>query len=207
MRFGSVGGGGRYDGLVARFRGEPVPATGFSIGVSRLLAALRRRAIVAARRGARPGGRARARPGPQSMADYQRLVAELRAAGIPAELYLGAGGMKAQMKYADRRRQPLRGHPGLERARRAGRAAGDDPRSRLGAELARATKDRADYLELRQRAQFTAPEAELVERVREVLARECGHAPCRLDSPQVMRLVERGRSRRFFFAVFVLEKS
>ncbi|MGH6797378.1 MAG: histidine--tRNA ligase, partial [Roseiarcus sp.] len=41
VRFGSVGGGGRYDGLVARFREEPVPATGFSIGVSRLLAALR----------------------------------------------------------------------------------------------------------------------------------------------------------------------
>ena len=41
IRFGSVGGGGRYDGLIARFRAEPVPATGFSIGVSRLLAALR----------------------------------------------------------------------------------------------------------------------------------------------------------------------
>ncbi|MEQ1930332.1 MAG: histidine--tRNA ligase, partial [Parvularculaceae bacterium] len=38
--FGSVGGGGRYDDLVARFRGEAVPATGFSFGVSRLLAAL-----------------------------------------------------------------------------------------------------------------------------------------------------------------------
>ena len=41
VRFGSVGGGGRYDGLVGRFRGEPVPATGFSIGVSRLFAALK----------------------------------------------------------------------------------------------------------------------------------------------------------------------
>ena len=40
MRFGSVAGGGRYDGLVGRFRSEPVPATGFSIGVSRLLSAL-----------------------------------------------------------------------------------------------------------------------------------------------------------------------
>ncbi len=40
IRFGSVGGGGRYDGLVGRFRGEEVPATGFSIGVSRLFAAL-----------------------------------------------------------------------------------------------------------------------------------------------------------------------
>src|SRR3712207_3575249 len=41
VRFGSVGGGGRYDGLVGRFRPEPVPATGFSIGVSRPLSALR----------------------------------------------------------------------------------------------------------------------------------------------------------------------
>ena len=40
VRFGSVGGGGRYDDLVARFTGQKVPATGFSIGVSRLQAAL-----------------------------------------------------------------------------------------------------------------------------------------------------------------------
>ena len=40
VRFGSVGGGGRYDGLVERFTGQKVPATGFSVGVSRLLAAL-----------------------------------------------------------------------------------------------------------------------------------------------------------------------
>src|SRR5262245_29828104 len=39
-RFGSVGSGGRYDGLVARFKGTKVPATGFSVGVSRLYAAL-----------------------------------------------------------------------------------------------------------------------------------------------------------------------
>ena len=108
MRFGSVGGGGRYDGLVGRFRPEPVPATGFSIGVSRLLAALQhiRSPIVM-------GGDA---PGPvvvlvmdrdpARIGDYQRMVATLRGAGIPAEMYLGAAGMKAQMKYADRRRAP-----------------------------------------------------------------------------------------------------
>ncbi len=64
VRFGSVGGGGRYDGLVARFRAEPVPATGFSIGVSRLLAALRADQEPDRRRGrdARPCRRARARP-------------------------------------------------------------------------------------------------------------------------------------------------
>ncbi|MBV9221246.1 MAG: histidine--tRNA ligase, partial [Methylobacteriaceae bacterium] len=103
IRFGSVGGGGRYDGLVARFRGEPVPATGFSIGLSRLLAALTavKSPIVA-------GARAH---GPvvvlvldrEAMAHYQGLVAHLRAAGIRAELYLGAAGMNAQLKYADRR--------------------------------------------------------------------------------------------------------
>jgi histidyl-tRNA synthetase len=104
VRFGSVGGGGRYDDLVARFTGERVPATGFSFGVSRLASALR-----AAGRGL--GAETR---GPavvicfnaDDMPHYFAVVGELRAAGIPAEVYLGASGMKAQMKYADRRLSP-----------------------------------------------------------------------------------------------------
>jgi histidyl-tRNA synthetase len=83
VRFGSIGGGGRYDDLVARFTGERLPATGFSFGVSRLASALR-----AAGRG------------------DEDAVSELRNAGIAAELYLGRAGMKAQMKYADRRGAP-----------------------------------------------------------------------------------------------------
>ena len=87
VRFGSVGGGGRYDGLVSRFRGEPVPATGFSIGVSRLQAAL----TALGKLDCKPA------PGPvlvtvfdrDRVADYQRMVATLRNAGIRAELYLG----------------------------------------------------------------------------------------------------------------------
>ncbi len=77
VRFGSVGGGGRYDGLVARFRPEPVPATGFSIGVSRLLAALRaiNSPIVAEAAEARAGRRA----GDGSRADG-RLPAPRRGA-------------------------------------------------------------------------------------------------------------------------------
>ena len=173
VRFGSVGGGGRYDGLVARFRAEPVPATGFSIGVSRLLAALRaiKSPIVAAAE----------TPGPivvlaldrdaDSMANYQRLVASLRRAGIPAELYLGSGGMNAQLKYADRRRSRVAVIQGSNERNAAGGPQVTIRDLNLGAELAKSTKDRADYLELRQRAQFPAPEAELVERVREVLAR------------------------------------
>ena len=104
VRFGSVGGGGRYDGLVSRFRGEPVPATGFSIGVSRLAAAL---ALV---------NKSDTQPNfgpvvvtvfdPDRIADYQRMVAELRAANIRAELYLGSGKFNPQMKYADKRNAP-----------------------------------------------------------------------------------------------------
>ena len=104
VRFGSVGGGGRYDDLVARFTGEKVPATGFSFGVSRLAAALSAAGVSDA---------ARAR-GPvvviafseDDMPHYFAAAAQLRAEGIAAEVYLGSSGMKAQMKYADRRLSP-----------------------------------------------------------------------------------------------------
>jgi histidyl-tRNA synthetase len=103
-RFGSVGGGGRYDDLVARFTGQSVPATGFSFGVSRLASALRAA-------GRDLGAEAR---GPvvviafneADMAAYFAAVGELRAAGIAAEVYLGSSGMRPQMKYADRRLSP-----------------------------------------------------------------------------------------------------
>ena len=87
VRFGSVGAGGRYDGLVSRFRGEPVPATGFSIGVSRLAAALQHLGKLDSK----------PEPGPvvvtvfdkDRLAEYQNMVGKLRAANIRAELYLG----------------------------------------------------------------------------------------------------------------------
>ena len=163
VRFGSVGGGGRYDGLVARFRGEPVPATGFSIGVSRLLSALKRDRQPDRRGGrtARPGRRARDGPATRS----PTTSASSRgcgAAGIAAELYLGAAGMNAQLKYADR------AAPSAPSSR--ARTSAMPPGGRqvtirdlvLGAELAAASKDRADYLELRQRAQFPVAEELLV---------------------------------------------
>jgi histidyl-tRNA synthetase len=179
VRFGSVGGGGRYDGLVARFRADPrnksgeVPATGFSIGVSRLLAALRaiKSPIVAAPESPGPVVVLALDRDADSMANYQRLVASLRQAGIAAELYLGSGGMNAQLKYADRRRSRVAVIQGSNERNAAGGPQVTIRDLKLGAELGKTTKDRADYLELRQRAQFSAPEAELVERVREVLAR------------------------------------
>jgi histidyl-tRNA synthetase len=179
VRFGSVGGGGRYDGLVARFRDDPrnksgeVPATGFSIGVSRLLAALRaiKSPIVAAAEAPGPVVVLTLDRDPQSMANTQRLVASLRNAGIAAELYLGQGGMNAQLKYADRRMSRCAVIQGSNERDAPGGPQVTIRDLRLGAELAKATKDRADYLELRQRAQGSWPEAELVERVREVLSR------------------------------------
>src|SRR5271165_5513805 len=173
IRFGSVGGGGRYDGLVARFRAEPVPATGFSIGVSRLLAALRAidSPIVAASEAAGPVVVLALDRDEKSMASTQRLVGSLRAAGIAAELYLGQGGMNAQLKYADRRMSRVAVIQGSNERDAPGGPLVTIRDLKLGAALAKSTKDRADYLELRQRAQFTAPEAELVERVREVLTR------------------------------------
>ncbi|MEO1600115.1 MAG: histidine--tRNA ligase, partial [Pseudomonadota bacterium] len=104
-QFGSVAGGGRYDDLVKRFIGQAVPATGVSVGVDRLLAALeaKGRAGTEAVRGPvviLPMDRDR-------MADYQTMCAELRNAGIRAEVFLGGGNMAKQLKYADRRAAPI----------------------------------------------------------------------------------------------------
>jgi histidyl-tRNA synthetase len=180
IRFGSVGGGGRYDGLVGRFRGEDVPATGFSIGVSRLYSALKaiKSPIVAST----------AHRGPvvvlvldkDQLARYQGLVTTLRQAGIAAELYLGASGMNAQLKYADKRKSIC---AVIQGSNERDHADGPQVVVRdlvLGLELAKATKDRADYIELRAKAQSAVAEGELVAKVREVLGRHggCGgHTP------------------------------
>ena len=112
VRFGSVGGGGRYDGLVSRFMGQPVPATGFSIGVSRLQAALT--ALGKLGEKAPPGPVLVTVFGAESVQASQTLAAKLRTAGIRAELYLGnpKHGIGQQLKYADKRGSPLRRDPG-----------------------------------------------------------------------------------------------
>ena len=166
VRFGSVGGGGRYDGLVSRFRGEPVPATGFSIGVSRLQAALKQLRKL----DSEPA------PGPvvvtvfdrDRIADYQRMVADLRNAKIRAELYLGnPKNMGNQLKYADKRNAPcaiIQG--GDEKAK--GEVMIKD--LILGATLS-AIKNREEYLKKQSEAQFAVPEDKLVEEVQKLLAR------------------------------------
>ena len=165
VRFGSVGGGGRYDGLIGRFRGDDVPATGFSIGVSRLQAALTHLGKL----DAAPA------PGPvvvtvfdrDRIADYQRMVQQLRAAGIRAELYLGSGRMGPQMKYADKRGSPCAIIQGGDE-----KAKGEVQIKDLieGAKAAAAIASNQEWRESRP-AQFAVPEEKIVEAVREVLAR------------------------------------
>jgi len=165
VRFGSVGGGGRYDGLVERFLGQKVPATGFSIGVSRLQAAL----------AAINKGKTATSEGPvvvllmekDRLADYQKMAQSLRQAGIRAEMYLGTSGMKAQMKYADKRGAPCVVIQGGDE-----RAKGEVQIKDLveGAKAAATIKDSKEWREGRP-AQFSVKEDELVAKVREVLAR------------------------------------
>lgn len=163
VRFGSIGGGGRYDDLVARFTGAPVPATGFSFGVSRLAAALRAA-------GREPEREARGPVvviafSPEHMADYFAVAGELRGAGIAAEVYLGASGMKAQMKYADRRLSP------------AAVIIGDDERASgtatvkdldLGRALAQRVADNAGWRAERP-GQATVRRADLAAHVRRIV--------------------------------------
>jgi histidyl-tRNA synthetase len=167
VRFGSVGGGGRYDGLVGRFRPEPVPATGFSIGVSRLLSALQmvKSPIVTGASGQAPVVvlvMERERIG-----DYQALVAKLRHAGIRAELYLGSSGMKAQMKYADRRGAPCVIIQGSDERERGEVQIKDLIE---GAKAAEAIATNEEWRSARP-AQFSVPVEGMVEAVREVISR------------------------------------
>jgi histidyl-tRNA synthetase len=161
-QFGSVAGGGRYDDLVKRFTGQSVPATGISIGVDRLLAALREKGRI--------GGTVQ---GPvvvtvmdrDRMADYMTMVSEIRNAGIRAEIYLGnPKNFGNQLKYADKRGSP------------AAVIEGGDEKERgvvqikdliLGAQIA----ENATLEEWKERpSQFEVPRGEMVAKLKEILA-------------------------------------
>jgi histidyl-tRNA synthetase len=164
VRFGSVGGGGRYDDLVARFTGQQVPATGFSIGVSRLYAALK--LVGKAEESSTLAPVVVLVMDKERQGDYWRMVQQLRAAGIRAELYTGTAGMKAQMKYADKRGAPLVVIQGGDEKARGEVQIKD---LRLGAELAGNIASHAEYAAQRL-AQVSVPEADLVAVVKKALA-------------------------------------
>jgi histidyl-tRNA synthetase len=164
-QFGSVFGGGRYDGLVMRFLGEEVPATGASIGVDRLLAAL-----IHLGRAGRQKSTARVLitnmdAGLQS--DYVAMTWELRRAGIPTELYLGtAKGPGKQLKYADAWGIPLVLLYGSNEKERGVVTLKDMD---VGRKRAEKLAKREEWLEERP-GQREAPRSELVSAVKEMLA-------------------------------------
>jgi len=166
IRFGSVGGGGRYDNLVERFLGKKVPATGVSIGVSRLAAALDMRGLLSAR----------THMGPvvvlvldrDQLPRYQAMVSELRAAGIRAELYLGQSGMRAQLKYADKRAAPIVViEGGDERAK--GEVTLKD--MALGAELSSEIKSREEWAK-GAASQVSVKREDLTRHIKQILERQ-----------------------------------
>jgi histidyl-tRNA synthetase len=163
-QFGSVAGGGRYDTLVERFLGRKVPATGASIGVDRLMSALKQLLP--------PDASSLSAPvlvtamDPALMPEYQKLVFEIRGAGIPAELFTGNGGFRKQLKYADRRNLPLAVICGEDELN-SGTVSIKD--LLLGRELSKDIKDRAAWVENRA-AQVTAPRSELIATIKRMLS-------------------------------------
>ncbi len=160
--FGSVAGGGRYDDLVKRFTGQEVPATGISIGVDRLLAALHAKGRMTTRASGPVVVTVMDR---DRMADYQALVAELRQAGIRAEVYLGnPKNFGNQLKYADNRQSPVAVIEGADEKERGVVQIKD---LILGAEIAKS----ATLEEWKDRpSQFEVPRDQMIAKIRDILA-------------------------------------
>lgn len=161
-RIGSIGGGGRYDDLVARFTGQSVPATGFSVGISRLAAAMQ---IM---------GETATLDGPVVVLNLDRdnpsvalsIAAELRRAGLRAEAYMGgANNMGKQMKYADRRNSPVAVMVGSDEIEKGTVTIKD---LEMGALKAKAIKSNEEYREARP-GQIEVPRAEMIQAVRKIV--------------------------------------
>ncbi|PRD41820.1 histidine--tRNA ligase [Phyllobacterium phragmitis] len=166
VRFGSVGGGGRYDGLVSRFRGQPVPATGFSIGVSRLMTALKNLGKLGEGDVLAPVLVTVMDGDMEAMGRYQDFTQKLRSAGIRAEMYQGNWKKFGnQLKYADRRGAPLAIiQGGDERANGQVQIKDLIEGKRLSEEIESNEEWRAS-----RPAQVTVMEADLVAEVRKML--------------------------------------
>jgi len=138
-----------------------VPATGVSIGVDRLLAALRAKGRVA---GSTPGPVVVTVMDRDRMADYMGMAADLRAAGIRAEVYLGnPKNFGNQLKYADKRGSPVAVIQGANEAAKGTVILKD---LILGARIA----ESATLEEWKDRpAQVEIPRADLVAAVRKML--------------------------------------
>lgn len=160
-RIGSIGGGGRYDDLVARFTGETVPATGFSIGISRLASALQ----IMGETGKLDGPVVVLNLDKENPSTALSIAADLRRAGVRAEAYMGGSGMRPQMKYADRRGAPAVVIVGEDEIAKGTVTIKD---LEMGALKAKAIKSNEEYREARP-GQIEVPRAEMVGAIRRIV--------------------------------------
>ncbi len=171
VQFGSVGGGGRYDGLVQRFMGQAVPATGFSIGVSRLMTALKNLGKLDTETVLPPVVVCVMDRDTESLGRYQKMVQSLRDAGIRAEMFQGnPKNFGKQLQYADRRGCPVAIIQGADE-RNKGEVQIKDLLE--GKKIAENIESREEWTQTRA-AQFSVKEADLVDEVQKVLARYQG---------------------------------
>ena len=169
VQFGSVGGGGRYDGLVSRFTGRDVPATGFSIGVSRLMTALKNLGKLGESATMAPVLVTVMDGEGEALGRYQKMVQDLRNAAIRAAMYQGNWKKFGnQLKYADRRGCPIALIQGSEE-----RANGKLQIKDLieGRKQAEAISSNEQWRETRP-GQYEIDEADMVVEIRKLLAEQ-----------------------------------
>ena len=165
---GSIMGGGRYDGLVSRFMDEPIAATGASIGLDRLVAGLTKVGLFAGDRQTTADVLVLMMPGVPEP-EPCRVAAELRAAGIATEVYLGpaAGKVGRQLSWANARRMSVAVLLG-EAELQDGAVAVKDLRA--GAEARADIAEHGAYREAGSAGQRVVRRDELVATVRGLLA-------------------------------------
>lgn len=163
--FGSVMGGGRYNSLVSRFLDQPIPCTGMSVGLERLMAALTHLGVAVPAKttvqalivtvGAVPA------------AETLKVAAELRAADIRTETYFGKKkSMKSQLSHADRYQIPVAVILGEDELAKGVVSIKD---LRAGKAQREGIEDHDAYRRAGKTAQVTVPRAELVQTVKSML--------------------------------------
>ena len=166
--FGSVMGGGRYNQLVERFMDRPIPCTGMSIGLERLMAALRRLGLA-------PQAKTTTQVlvvtiGKVPKSESLKLASELRAAGLDTEAYFAGKkkmGMKFQLAHADRCGIPVAVILGEDELANGVVSVKD---LEAGKREREHIEDREAYREAGKTGQVTVPRAEMVETVGKFLA-------------------------------------
>jgi len=103
---GSLGGGGRYDGLIGMFLGEDVPACGFSLGLERILVVMSERNMFPAEVERASADILLALFDAQTVPEALKLAGELRQANVRVEIYPEPDKLGKQMKYASTRKIP-----------------------------------------------------------------------------------------------------